>query len=563
MHWLETQPEVNPERIASHLVCLERTHQSANYLAQAAQNAAHQLAFDRAAGLWIQALHLRISTEGVFEPHEIEEIRSWMIACAHAMWGAGRGRDSALMLLRASEGMGTNGLDLRRQAAERLMVSGYLDEGIEVSRKIAQTLGVNLPKSATVAALSLLWSRIRVRLRGFDFVPQEEQTLSHQSLLHADILASLSRGLALTNHILGANCSARYLLIALSLGEPRRVMEAMTLEANFAAAVSVNSSYVRRILDVVETQKDLCRDFSAEVFVHAAHGYVDYMSGEWARARENAQMAFQFWSHQTGTFWERTLMRLLMCWSTFYLGDIQRLAREIPAVIREANDRGDLLTLASMVSGLNNTAFLETQGSQEALARVEDVMSRWSHTGYHMQHYFALLAHVQAHLFAMDSAAAAACIRKDERDLKRSWLLRVPSVRHEYWHFCGKAAILEALSMPIGSQREAKLREAEDWANKAVQSPLTWVQGTGYALFGAIAHARGNSKTVAYLRQALNRFQVTQMGLYAAAVRLRLANLVKGDEGQQLANMARDFFASQGLRSEENWLSLLVPGFSI
>ena len=515
-------------------------------MAQAAQNAAHQLAFDRAAGLWIQALHLRISTEGVFEPHEIEEIRSWMIACAHAMWGAGRGRDSALMLLRAYEGMGTNGLDLLRQAAERIMVSGYLDEGIEVSRKIAQTLGVNLPKSATVAALSLLWSRIRVRLRGFDFVPQEEQTLSHQSLLHADILASLSRGLALTNHILGANCSARYLHIALSLGETRRVMEALTFEANFAAAVSVNSSYVRRILDVVETQKDLCRDFSAEVFVHAAHGYVDYMSGEWARARENAQMAFQFWSHQTGTFWERTLMRLLMCWSTFYLGDIQRLAREIPAVIREANDRGDLLTLASMVSGLNNTAFLETQGSQEALARVEDVMSRWSHTGYHMQHYFALLAHVQAHLFAMDSAAAAACIRKDERDLKRSWLLRVPSVRHEYWHFCGNAAILEALSMPIGSQREAKLREAEDWANKSVQSPLTWVQGTGYALFGAIAHARGNSKTVAYLRQALNRFQVTQ-----------------GDEGQQLANMARDFFASQGLRSEENWLSLLVPGFSI
>jgi hypothetical protein len=133
---------------------------------------------------------------------------------------------------------------------------------------------------------------VRVRLRGLHFIRRNERDIPRQSLLYADILASLARGLALTNNILGADCSARYLLGALSLGEPRRVLEALTMEANFVATVFVKSPYVQRILDVVEEQKDLCRDFSADVYVHAAHGYVDYMNGEWARARENARTAF-------------------------------------------------------------------------------------------------------------------------------------------------------------------------------------------------------------------------------------------------------------------------------
>lgn len=559
---LEALPDVNPERMASHLVCLERTRQAADFLAKAARQAVRQLAFDRAAGLWIQAIQLRFPEGSDVAPEDVEDLRAWMIDCAQALWGAGRGRDSALLLLRAAEGLkNPESLGLRRQAAERLMVSGYLDEGIEVSRGIAENLGVHLPRFARKAALSLFWSRIRVRLRGVNFVHRDERDLPPQSLLYADILASLARGLALSHHILGADCSARYLLRALDLGEPRRVLEALTLEANFAASSSVKSPYVQRILDVVEAQKDLCRDFSSDVFIHAAHGYVDYMNGDWMRARENARAAFRLWNARPGTFWERTLMRLQICWSSYYLGEMAQLSLEVPAVVREAEDRGDLFTFAGMVTGLNNTVFLNAEGFRNALARVEEVMARWSHGGYHMQHYFALLARVQAHLFAMDPASAAACIGRDERDLRRSWLLRVPSVRHEYWQFCAKTAILEALSCP--AWRREKLRAAESWAKKACRSQLPWVQGTGHAILGAAAHARGDHETaVARLRQALERFQFSQMGLYAAAARLRLSVLVQGDEGQKMAQEARAFLAEQDIRREENWLSLLMPGFS-
>lgn len=559
---LQTRPDVAPERMASHLVCLERTRDAASFLAAAAQDAAKQLAFDRAAGLWLQAIQLRFPPEDSLSPEDVEELRAWMEECARALWGAGRGRESAQLLLRVAEGMPDGGLELRRQAAERLMVSGYLDEGIEVSRGIAETLGVHLPRSSTKAALSLLWSRFRVRLRGLDFVRRDSRDLSPQRLLHADILASLARGLALTNHILGSDCSARYLLVALDLGEPRRVMEALTMEANFAASVSVKSPHVQRILDVVETQRKLCRDFDADLYVHAAHGYVGYMNGEWKKARENARAAFNLWSAKPGTFWERTLMRLQMCWSTFYLGEMAELAREVPSVAREAENRGDLFTLASMVSGLNNTVFLETESPENAQKRVEEVMARWSHGGYHMQHYFALLARVQAALFAIRPEQAVTWILQDEKALNRSWLLRVPSVRHEYWQFRGKTALMQALASS-GPERREKLRKTEYWIKKLWKSRLPWVEGTGYALAGAVAHARGDADTAAVrLRQALERFHLAEMGLYAAAVRLRLADLVQGDEGARLAETARAFLQEQRLRQEENWLSLLVPGFS-
>jgi hypothetical protein len=85
-----------------------------------------------------------------------------------------------------------------------------------------------------------------------------------------------------------------------------------------------------------------------------------------------------------------------------------------------------------------------------------------------------------------------------------------------------------------------------------------------HAIFGAIDHARGNpgKSRGAFAAGVGIVFSLRKWVCMLRPARLRLSALVQGDEGQALAQEARDFLEAQRLRAEKNWLSLLMPGFS-
>ena len=556
---LRTSRNVEPERMAAHLECIGESEQAAKHLAEAADLAASALAFDRAAGLYERALRLRMEDGEEPDP---ERKRELMVKWGTSLANAGRGHQAAQSLLQAISGArSAEALELKRKAAEQLLLSGYLDEGFEVTRQVLKSLGITMPRTSWGALVSLLWHRLRIRLRGTGYRERDETEIPPVQLVNVDILSSIARGLALTDHIRGADFNTRFLLASLRLGEPRRILSALTMEANYAASSGPASSHIRRTLASCEKLQKRLNDALAEIYMESARCYVSFMSGQWGVSLRSAETSFRLWSDYGGTSWERGMMNIQINWSLFYLGELAEMTRRMPSLLQSAQDRGDLLSVSGMVLGLNNIMILNQGGPAEALREVDDMLARWSVNGYHLQHYMALLARVHVGLFTGEGGTACDRIRDDWKRLKRSLLLYLPSVRNEIFHLRGRATLLRSLQSDGRSRRDLHKQARQD-ISALLKGRLPWVQAVGTLLDAAHAAQRGDDETARVrLQSSVSQLDACEMKLYAAAARIRLGRLVGGDEGRAILEQGRSFLSLQGVRDEAGMVSLLASGF--
>src|SRR5262249_15333533 len=117
-------PETDYEILAFHLEGAEKEVEASRYFGKAAEVAARNLAFDRAADLYHRALRLA--------PPDVGQQRPLYEQLGDALANAGRGAEAGEAYRKAAEGaeVGKNRV-LRRRAAEQYLRSGRVKEGLE------------------------------------------------------------------------------------------------------------------------------------------------------------------------------------------------------------------------------------------------------------------------------------------------------------------------------------------------------------------------------------------------------------------------------------------------
>jgi eukaryotic-like serine/threonine-protein kinase len=159
---LEASGRANPEALAVHFQGAGDRGKASQYAQSAAEQASAALAFERAARLYRLALDLRSGQPG--------ETRDLQVKLGEALSNAGRGEEAAKAYLRATDGAAiTEKLEWQRRAAAQLLMSGHIDQGLVVIRKVLDSVGMRLAPAPWRALLSLLIGRARVRLRGLTF----------------------------------------------------------------------------------------------------------------------------------------------------------------------------------------------------------------------------------------------------------------------------------------------------------------------------------------------------------------------------------------------------------
>jgi hypothetical protein len=547
-HALQAAGVDDPEALAMHFRAAGDRDAAGELTARAAHRAAAALAFDRAADLYRLALELRT-------PGDDGERFDLLTRLGHALANAGRGAEAATVYLEAAVGARhADALDLRRRAAEQLLRCGHIDDGLSILRTVLAEVGMDLPEGSLRPVLALVLRRAQIRLRGLGFRERDEGEIAPSELRRVDACGSVAMGLSLVDTIHAARFQSRHLLMALRAGEPRRISRALATEAGYSAICGGRSS--RRTAALIERASAIARrtrEPYAIGWATMAAGMAAYLGGRFRQARDLCLEAdTTFRSMCTGVDWELDTAQLFSLFSLVYLGDIDRLVQRVPVRLREAEARGDLYAITNLRTRITYLSRLAAGDAPAARAEVEAGLARWTHTGFHLQHYYHLFALGEIDLYEGNGAAVLDRLARAAPVLRRSQLLRIQLVRIELEHLRARAFV--AAAQADRDEGPRLLRAARRGARRIERERMPWSDPLAALIRAGCAATVDNAtgaRDLAYRAGA--QFEAAEMRLYAAVAHRFAARLAACSAHGAASGMP-------GITVPDAWVRMLAPG---
>jgi hypothetical protein len=541
---LETSGQIDPEALAIHWREAGEASKATVFAQSAADKADKALAFDRAARFYQIALEL-LGPGGR---------RDLQIKLGDALANAGRGGEAGHAYLRAAEGAGVaEALDLRRRAAEQLLISGHIDDGLATLRQVLDRVGMKLPRTPTEAVINLLRNRVQVRLRGTSFRERSIDQLSPDALTRIDICWSAGIALGLVDSLGGAGFQARNLLLALRAGEPYRVARALALEVAFSSLDGTKSAKrTAKLLSDAEALATRVGHPHARGLVKMSAAVAAFMQGRFRASRSHAEEAQQILRQQcTGVTWELDNSHLYPLWSRVYLGELAGLDELVSRLLTEAQARGDLHLETNLRTRVLHMCKLADDAPDAAREAVDRGIAMWSQSGFHLQNYFTLLSRTEISLYRGAGPQAYEELERAWPMLSRSMQFHLQFVRVETHDLRARCALAAAQHAPDASTARRLETQALQHAVAISRERTAWGEPLAALIRGTVALRRNDASAAQHrLRSALAGFEAVEMQMHAAAVRWCLGE----------TSVAAAYMQAQLVRNPSRMVDLLVPG---
>jgi hypothetical protein len=522
---------------------------AAHYASLAAAKAENALAFDRAARLYRECLDLLGA--------ESERARELQVKMGTALANAGRGAASAEAFLAAAARSDAGAaLDLRRRAAEQLLRSGRISEGLKVTDEVLKGVGMSLASTPARALVSVLSQRARLRMRGLSFTEKASSQISAQDLLRIDVCWSVGVGLAMVDTIRGSDFQTRNLRLSLAAGEPYRIARALAIEAVYASAAgSKGTKRTRMLLNECATLVRRTPQPHLVGLSKMAEGVTAFLEGRFDQACtlcKEAELVFR--ERCTGVAWEITFCHSFIHWSLYFVGELDELRQRIPLLVKAAEERGDRYALTNLrTEGVSLVAMMadDVAWAREATAAA---MREWTNEGFHVEHAWEIHVSAQVDLYAGDPDSAFRRVANGWSALSRSLVLQIQQLLVEFLYLRGRAALASAAKSGL---RRDMMKVGLSDAQKLLDTGAPWGQPLGELLHGCHAALSGQTQEAARrLRTAVAGFEQAKMMLHATAARYRLAQL-EHDEPE--LKSAIDWFRKRHVMNPSRWVDFLAP----
>jgi hypothetical protein len=538
-----------PEALFEHYRAAGETALAAEQAARAAVKAGAVLAFDLAATFYRHALDFDPAG-----PHRT----AWTLGLARALENAARPVEAAdAYLAAAAIATSREQIELRRKAAELLLIGGQIDRGLAVSSEVLGAVGLRLARGPRSAIASLLFRRLQLRWRGLEFAPKQESEISPAELLRIDAGWAISAGLAMVDPIRAAAFNVRQLLRALEVGDPYRIARAMALEAGF----SVVGAGLQRS-EMFSRRAEMLAARSGHPYVAALtlvwEGIAAFLTGQWTKASALCERAATLFREEcTGVTWELNMAHNFFLGGLVAQGELRQVSRHLPVLLEAARERGNFYLELELNTRMI-LVWLAADDPTGAERRANDGISRWSQRGFQRQHYSHLLMRVQTELYRGRARAAWELIDGCQRQLRQSGFLRVQHTRVEAANYHARCALAVAAS---GEDRTRMIQIASRDAARLEHENTPWSSAFARLVRAIIANLEGDrDAAIRGLGAASEAFSSADMHLYACASRRRLGSLVGGGPGRELRLGAERWMVSQGIRNPAAMTRLIAPG---
>jgi hypothetical protein len=174
-------------------------------------------------------------------------------------------------------------------------------------------------------------------------------------------------------------------------------------------------------------------------------------------------------------------------------------------------------------------------------------LQRWSSLGFHAMHYWALYGELQYHLYEGTAQAGLERLAEAEADLSRSRILAMQFYR--VFLRTTEANLLLARGLPHD------LRQAKGLAARLHGEGPAYARAAAALIESHVAQTPSDAIDAAV--RAVRLFELSDMSQYAAAARLRHADLVRGTEGARAAAEVLESVARGGVKKPASWLEML------
>jgi hypothetical protein len=540
---IEASPlaRVRPELLLRHLDAIGEGGRAAEIAVSAAQRAALAGAFDQAAGLLGVALR-----SGQFDERRARMLR---IEMGQALANAGRGHEAAQAFLdAATDADPATRMDCHRQAAEQLLMVGDLERGLEILSELLADVGVRMPTTQQRALASVLWGRLKLRLRGLTFKPRRETEIAPETLLRLDVLKAASHSLALVDTIRAADFTARWLLTALRVGEISRCALALATESLHQSS-SGGLARAKQLNAYVRALESLSNDPKLRGLLLVSEGSIEYWECRLTQAESLIREAERILREEaTGATSELKTARMFLTFTLRHRGSWAELRDLREEYVEDAERRGDRYVVTSM-NRYCSSLWLAADDPDGARRMLADAKWMLPNLSFHTQHWYELDARAEIAMYDDTVEQDLPVLEELFDGLERSVLLRLMTVR--------------AMSLWIRGRLALCQRDAAGAAH--VVARLAKVDNPRARVFSALVEAGIAGRTrdataVAKLREAAVLADRYDMRLQGAAARYQLGKLIGGTEGQELVDAGELMMRGEGVANPDRFAHWFVPG---
>jgi hypothetical protein len=285
----------------------------------------------------------------------------------------------------------------------------------------------------------------------------------------------------------------------------------------------------------------------ASAMMRFADGFAAFQSGRYRRAFDELDAATElFRSTCIGASHDAAVSQRFAIDSLYNLGLLTEVRRRLPALLEDAERRGDFYLSAELRTGLPNIVWLCADQPDEARRSNDLGIAHWPRRGFLLQHYYHALASGQIALYLGDGAGAHRTVEAAWPRLRRSMLLGVQAVRTEASYLRARAAI--AARAP-----EVANRAIAELARHAVAAAT----GLAAAASAGLAARSGDARrALAHLSLAERALAGADMHMHAAVCRYQRARIT----GAALADL-EEAIRERGVDRPARFADMLMPGF--
>jgi len=556
---LENSGSKDDERLSIHFEEAGLPEKASEYAIQAAKHAEGALAFDRAARLYARVLSL--TTHDGPRRTALLELR------ANALANAGRGKEAAELFLDLSKGVDpVPRLELRRRACEQYLRSGHILEGLKLTRELLQEVDVRFPEGKYAVLATLVWYRVRLHLwfkrHGFARV---EGRLDAAMQTQLDIFWTCALGMSMVDVMRGAAFQAHYTFLAVESGDPYRI--ALGLAGELALG-GVNGSRPEKktkalfdsAMNCTNQVPNQAQQAYAIALTTSMMGVASYNNGDFQRCLESSRSARDRYAAQcTGADWEITTASCFDLASMFLLGRWSEHARSFPALVQQAETRGDRHGAISLpLVGYTYVHALVADRPGEARSVLDGALEKWPYKEFQMQHGDRLIGEVESYLYEGNGEAALRCLDRDWRAVKKSRLLQIRFYDVMLHALRGRARLARIVQADSRSRPEG-VRAIKADARRLIAMGDSWAEGFGHLLNAGIETITGKRPRVAEsLQRAQEKFEKVGMDQFTAVVQYRLSQIQNGDVKARLA--ADTWMKAEKIMNPGRLADMLAPG---